>query len=512
MGIARRRRVIDKDIEKKILTGLIVSDKILAELSPILTPNLFELEYCRTISRWVLDYFNVYKESPKRHIQDMFKEHRSSLKEADEDMISSFLEELSLAYESEGLNEEYLIDISKNYLRKQALSFACDRAKTLIDKNLIEEAESVFRSFNSTSRLILGQWVKPFDDMSFVASVFSSDTEFLMQLEGDLGEMIGPLKRGYLIGLMGFMKKGKTWNLQEFALQAVSQKLKTVLITLEMQDIHLTSRLYQSVGSYGEKGGEFKFPVMDCRKNQDDSCKLNCRTNKFPLPERFSPSSPYLPCTACRGNGKFEPSTWFSIQKRPALSHKDVVKRVKDIQKMYGKNLLRLKSYPPFAANISDIKNDLDLLEYSEGFIPDVIIVDYADILAPEKESESVREQIGTTWKMLKNLAYVRKALVITASQSNRGSAKKALLEEEDTAEDIRKLAHVDAMLSLNQTEEEKEKGVIRIGLMNHRWKKFSRTKQVMLLQQLEVGQANLDNNWFIYHQGKRPSASFKSY
>jgi replicative DNA helicase len=170
---------------------------------------------------------------------------------------------------------------------------------------------------------------------------------------------------------------------------------------------------------------------------------------------------------------------------------------------MVGSNLLRLISYPAFSASLTDVEDDLEKLEIQEGFIPDIIIVDYADILAPEGKHREYRHQIDEIWKRLKGMAEERSCLVVTGSQSNRMSMDKEILEEKDTAEDARKLAHTDVMLTLNQTSKEKEQGVWRVGILEHRWKKFNKRQQLMALQKFEIGQPILDGE-IIYYEYQR--------
>jgi len=159
-----------------------------------------------------------------------------------------------------------------------------------------------------------------------------------------------------------------------------------------------------------------------------------------------------------------------------------------------GRNRLRLISYPAYSASITNIMTDIELLEIREGFIPDVIVIDYADILAPENTRDSGREKIDATWKALKRMGAERKALVITGSQTNRDSIEKAIIDEHHTAEDIRKLAHVDVMLTLNQIPDEKIIGAMRISVLEHRWKQFDKFKQALVLQNYHTGQAAIES------------------
>jgi replicative DNA helicase len=184
---------------------------------------------------------------------------------------------------------------------------------------------------------------------------------------------------------------------------------------------------------------------------------------------------------------------WFETIQKSKLSLLDIKRTMSGFQTMYG-NGLRLKSYPAYSANIQTIKRDLEILEITEDFVPDVIIVDYADILSPESSQFEGRDRYDETWKMLKNLAAVKHCLVVTASQSNRKTLDKKDVKASDISEDIRKVAHVDAMFSLSQTPEEKSKGTMRLGVVAHRWRDFNELSHCTVLQQLQTGQVALDS------------------
>jgi len=79
-------------------------------------------------------------------------------------------------------------------------------------------------------------------------------------------------------------------------------------------------------------------------------------------------------------------------------------------------------------------------------------------------------------------------------TQTTRAGISKLNLEEEDTPGDIRKLAHVELMLTINQTAEEKKKGLWRIGIMARRHGEFSKLEQVLVLHSLDLGQPLLDS------------------
>jgi hypothetical protein len=95
---------------------------------------------------------------------------------------------------------------------------------------------------------------------------------------------------------------------------------------------------------------------------------------------------------------------------------------------------------------------------------------------------------------MFGNLADTRKALVITASQTNRQSFDKKNVTATDASEDIRKIANVDMMIGLNQTPDEKKDGVMRVSVAAGRDDDFNQLKTCIVLQNLALGQVCLDS------------------
>ena len=313
--------------------------------------------------------------------------------------------------------------------------------------------------------------------------------------------MVGDLRRGWLFVVMGPMKRGKTWSLQDIAIDAMFSRKRVAYISLEMKDRHLAPRIYKQIGAMGDKEEEedYLFPCFDCLNNQDNSCNLPQRTNHMSAPPKFTPDSKYKPCTACRkmvGGGDFLVSTWFFISERPKLTLPNTRKEVKRFNKMFGKNLLRVISFPAFSATMKDVEEELDQLEMEEGFIPDVIITDYASIMASEHHYSDPRHNIDDIFKAHKRMAQVRSALVVTGTQSlgtGRAALSKEMQDESDVGGNAYILAHLDIMMTLDQTPNEKEAGVWRMGIIEHRWKRFNKRRQVMVLQQLELGMPSLD-------------------
>ena len=63
-----KREKLNTLSERDIIYQLIVSDKFCREIIPVLNPKLLEIVYVRTIAIWIKDYFQKFKEAPKKNM------------------------------------------------------------------------------------------------------------------------------------------------------------------------------------------------------------------------------------------------------------------------------------------------------------------------------------------------------------------------------------------------------------------------------------------------------------
>jgi replicative DNA helicase len=123
---------------------------------------------------------------------------------------------------------------------------------------------------------------------------------------------------------------------------------------------------------------------------------------------------------------------------------------------------LIVKEYPTRKATVSTIYSHLSLLS-AQGMHPSLIIVDYADIMKPEKRLGEFRHEQAGIYEDLRALASEVNAAVWTASQANKGSLDKATITMADFAECFEKAAIVDAAWGLSQTLSERSSRTCRL-------------------------------------------------
>lgn len=483
---AKRAKV---DQERKLLIGMITSTQYLREVQSIFDPHLLKLPYAKTVAQWCIEYYQQYDEAPQQKIQDIYSAHsRNGLTNAE--TIAEFLSSISREFESGG-NVEYDLDQAVKYFQKRKLNNLAEDIHSKLITEDISGAEKLVGNFVSINRSV-GKGVDVLRDMDQLEKAFENTEEGIFKLRGRLGDKLGSFQRGMLVGIMGPMKRGKTWWLQEHALQALKSGLSVAYFTLEMTEEQMLKRIFQCLcGLPKEDKTALKIPVLDCKLNQDGTCTSKRRKNNVELDEDWkfeTAPEDYRPCKRCR---KIEPTVWWVKKDLPGLTFEAARKQAKNILAQTGGSL-RLKEYPTGEATVGIIKAQLDIWESYDNFTADVIVVDYADIMQMQAKQE-LRHNLNMIWSDLKGLATDRKVVVVTGTQSTRKTLE-GEIKRGDVAEDIRKLAHVDIMCALNQNVKEEDKGIMRVSVLAHRHDETNSQRQITVLQSLATGNPYLDS------------------
>jgi len=288
-----------------------------------------------------------------------------------------------------------------------------------------------------------------------------------------------------------------TFLLGEFTKAAALSGLKVASFNLEMSLRNMRKRTYMSLTGASEVEGRTIFPCFDCARNQSDSCNKEERMNRVRIPSEFSAKTKYKPCTYCKDMDMddYEMAIWQEIIDVPKLNYYLVKERITALKKL-GKASVWLECMPRFSASVEDIERKLDNLESIHNFVPDVLLIDYADILKSNDPGLKGVEKEDDVWMSLARIASARKMLVVVPTQLNKESLDAKQIKTSHTAKWVGKLGHVDAMFALNQTPPEKELGLMRISILEHRHKDFNETENCYVLQKFSSGSAHLDSYW----------------
>jgi len=503
---------VDTDLssEKLMLSAAILSTNFCRTVFRKYKPEFIQNEFIRDSMNWCMDYFREFDKAPKSDIERVFEYKSSKLDPSSKELIEYLL--FSISQDSKGLvvsDHNYVLKETLKYFRKRHLDIALMKSRALLDSGNVDKAVESIAGENFQEDLAYEGRLEDIFDRESIESAWSKvDTEHVFAFSGGaatLNKLVGYIKKGWLMAFLAPPKRGKTSWLLETACQAMSYGAKVLFVSLEMNSKAIRQRFYsrflnKPYGSFQSErnfktgpGGELlsRIPYIDCEHNKSNSCKREERTKykteHYPSDDVEDTEAPCFGCI-------YSPESDFSFSVESIWVEVNSNSYEADHRSLFAigrhlKRYLRLVTYPSFLGGIDDIQQDLEVAK-SQGFRPDVIIIDYADILKPPGfGGGDPRHNLDLIWKTLKGLAEATNSVVITASQTNRKAVEERRIGQKHVAEDFRKLAHVDVFMAINQNDFEKDIGIKRINVIAHRHKDFSENVELNLTEALHMGQ-----------------------
>lgn len=142
---------------------------------------------------------------------------------------------------------------------------------------------------------------------------------------------------------------------------------------------------------------------------------------------------------------------------------KDRSKIEAEIKKAEAKaGVFKVIDFPSGTLKVSHLNRVLEKYR-DRGIVFDLVVVDYADIMAPERNSDELREGLRRIYIDLRALAHVWNIALLTATQTNRDGAKAVTAKATDVGDDWNKVRTVDILIGINATDAEKAAGEARL-------------------------------------------------
>jgi hypothetical protein len=145
--------------------------------------------------------------------------------------------------------------------------------------------------------------------------------------------------------------------------------------------------------------------------------------------------------------------------------YKDEVQKA--IDKLKGD--LIIKYYPTRTASVATLTAHLQQCEL-QGIKPDLVIVDYADIMKSTQNFTEKRHQIGHVYEELRGMAGEFNVPIWTASQANRSSLEEDVIGADKVSEDYSKVMTADFVMSMSRKVEDKIANTGRFHVIKNRF------------------------------------------
>jgi len=158
------------------------------------------------------------------------------------------------------------------------------------------------------------------------------------------------------------------------------------------------------------------------------------------------------------------------------IATREVFKNLDDVElkvRMLGKQSGSIQiKYMPSGKNTNDIRAYLKEYQVKKGFKPDILLIDYLDLMMPMSVKVSpsdlfVKDKYVS--EELRNLAMETQAIVVTASQLNRAAVEEIEFDHSHISGGLSKIQTADNVIGIFTSRAMKERGRYQIQFMKTR-------------------------------------------
>ena len=399
--------------QESIQRGIIYLAKsdanFLVQALPMVKESYFEFPSHQKFWTVIKEHYGSYTKLPSdEQILEEIRELKSS-----NELLSDFKEELgeiNSVDEKSLENEEFYLDKVEEFAKEQCLKDAIINSIDLLKQKKFGKIEEQIRDALSVSRDVdLGiDYFSDVEDRYSRINTTSLDTQFRTPFETINLELEGGLAPKELAMVVAPPGVGKSLFLANQAARSVMDGKDVLFISLEMSEDRVASRM----------------DSIFTRIKQADLKK----------------------------------------------GHKMLKDRLDQMQKAapdMGK--LKIKEFPTKRLTITGLRAYLNQLRNYEDFTPNIIVIDYLELMTNTDISMSeymAQERIA---QELRGIAVEHKCLVWTATQTNRKGKEVDIITDAEFADSYGKIRVCDLAFSINQKEQEFDEGTARMFVMKSR-------------------------------------------
>jgi hypothetical protein len=143
-------------IERRIVTGLIVSNDYAKRVTPVWLPDMLESPELNKVAGWCVDYYAQYGHVPDRDIEGIYMMHvrDGHVSKAEGELIERILARISDDYErGDQFNWGWLYDQTVLHFRARELAQHAEAVGDKLERGEVESAAELVSSFKPRSYL-----------------------------------------------------------------------------------------------------------------------------------------------------------------------------------------------------------------------------------------------------------------------------------------------------------------------------------------------------------------------
>lgn len=442
-------------LQENLITLLCYNDKEGKIVSNVINIELMEGDY-RMIAERAVDYWRKYKAPPGDHTADMFGDILGDKHNRRGNTIRRLLRNMISL--SENLNTKYVMDQLRDHHRVQRFKSAIvESAEKInnIQQMALPEIEELWDKLLRTREVDFHAGMRLNDIGPVLARLHMLQAEYRTGVK-ELDRRHFVPQRGKLLLFGGAAGRGKTWFLVNCGKHAIMDRKKVVHLTGEIDEEEVLGRYYQAIFSVAQRREPIE--ITEFERDLEDFTGLTRNDYKpqFALEDDLAP---------------------LELEQHMASFGKK------------SENLV-VKRFKPNEWTVGHIRAYLDTLEQTEGFVPDMVIVDYLGLL--KKDIKNVRGSMSMNCEDLRALMIDRNCAGVTAHQLSKAGELAVMAKGVHLAEDWSIMGTCDAVVTYSCTDLEFEHGLGRLFVSKNRSAKDR--YQLVITQSYAVGQFCLDS------------------
>jgi hypothetical protein len=130
---------------------------------------------------------------------------------------------------------------------------------------------------------------------------------------------------------------------------------------------------------------------------------------------------------------------------------------------------VRIKYYPPQFASSKTLAAHIEKLKQI-GFAPDLIIIDYADLLKSGSNRDGLYAELGGIYEELRGLSGEHSIPIWTATQTNRAAIDHEVIQADSVGDSYKKVQTADFIMSVSRKTKDKLSNTGRIHIVKNRF------------------------------------------
>ena len=386
------------EFEKTILYNLCCNSEYTQKVNVHLKSSFFDSFYNREIYFFVDEYISKFKGVPTKSVL----QHKiSKSSKYNETQFKEILEELDDVFtHDEKQNLDWLVDETEKHCQTISAENGIIKCFEMIKKNVDNRSEIISIMRDSLNVEFESNCGIEFFDEDSIEKRFeeynSPQSEYVTGLE--TFDAVCPLRSKTITVLMAPSGVGKTMGMISLAAGLIKNGYSVGYITLEMSELETTRRIEANL---------INVPINEIKDLDKSAFKSNLMKLK---------------------------------------------------ESSYG--TLFVKEYPTASASCTDFEKCIDDWKLKDGFVPDVLFLDYLNI------AKSIRVSDSNSYQTVKSIVEEFRGMMVrlsmcgvSATQTNRNGMIATKLNSGDVSDSVGTVYTADVLIGITSTEDMRNEG-----------------------------------------------------